>query len=60
MKQFMKKVRARDLRECLLKIYRTIILKFISFLSPSLFYLFTAGVEGLYFSLDHTQTHHNR
>jgi hypothetical protein len=28
-----------------------------SFRSPSLFYLFTAGVEVVYFSLDHTQTH---
>jgi hypothetical protein len=26
-------------------------------ISPSLFYLFTAGVEVVYFSLDHTQTH---
>jgi hypothetical protein len=29
----------------------------LSFRSPSLFYLLTAGVEVVLFSLDHTQTH---
>jgi hypothetical protein len=40
-----------------LKVTSFVSFRFVSFRSPSLFYLLTAGVEVVHFSLDHTQTH---